>query len=170
MSNPVPIPIRDRLVRARDPRIVAHRVDVNEGLISLVWTEYISSISNLAQAATGVVGELALTGQSATIASTSIPASTLLDGLYSVSYYTQVTTVATTSSSLTPIFTWTSLGVVQTNTIAAITGNLTTTYGHGTFPMYCDADTTVKYAMTYASNVAAEMKYFLYIVLVRVNT
>ena len=150
---------------ARNVRLREDVEDPNDGLVSQVWIDYITDLASTAQAATSVIGGVNLTTQNASIASTAIPALALLNEAYRVNYYARVTTVAGVSSSLTLAFTWTDGGVVQTETIAALTGNLTTSNTKGTFHIMCDAGTTVNYATTYASNAASAMEYSLCVIL-----
>ena len=165
MSNPAPIPFRDRITMLRNPRLPAGQPDPQEGMLSQVWMDYISDLVNVAWAATSIVGGVRLSAQNASIAATAIPALVLVDESYRVSYYARVTTVAGVTSSLTLAFTWTDGGVVQTETIAALTTNLTTSNTKGTFPITCDSGTTVTYATTYASNAASVMQYSLSVIL-----
>lgn len=111
---------------------------------------------------------VALTGQGAAIATTSIPTDgDLSAGLYRVTWYARITTAAGVSSSLTVSFGWTDGAISQTHSGAAITGNTTTTFQSGTLLLRTDAASPITYATTYASNAAGVMRYSLYITLER---
>ena len=110
------------------------------------------------------LGSTALTNQSASISATPVPVPSLTAGLYRVSYYARITTAATTSSSLTVTIAWTDGTIAMTQAGAALTGNTTATQQNGTFFIQDDANASITYATTYASNGAGEMKYSLYVV------
>lgn len=84
---------------------------------------------------------------------------TLASGIYRISYYARITRPATTSSSLTPQFRWTDGGVAQTQTGAAMTGNLTTTVQQDRLMVRVDKDTSIVLDATYASVGATTMQY-----------
>jgi len=150
---------------SRNPRLPEGQPDPLDGMVSTVWMDYISDLVDVAWAATSIVGGQKLMDQSASIAETAIPATALIDESYRINYYARITTPAGVSSSLTLEFKWTDGGVVQTETIAALTGNTTTSNTKGTFHICCDAGTTVTYSATYASNPASAMQYSLCVVL-----
>lgn len=109
-----------------------------------------------------------LAAQGAAIGTTAIgsPSAT---GLYRVSVYQRITTVAGVSSSLTTTIAWTESGVACSQAGAALTGNLTTTTGSFTLLIRADAATPISYSTAYASNAAGVMKYRISITLESVS-
>lgn len=91
-----------------------------------------------------------LTGQSASIATTSLPLPALTTASYRLIYYARITTAGSVSSSLTVTVGWTDGGVVQSYSGAAMTGNTTTTTQNGVLLLDVDAVTSLTYATTYA--------------------
>jgi hypothetical protein len=61
-------------------------------------------------------------------------------------------------------FAWTDGGVSQTQSGAAMTGNLTTTHQSGTYVVRIDESTPISFETTYASNGAQAMNYALDVV------
>ena len=116
------------------------------------------------------LGSVSLTGQGAAISATPVPMPDLTAGLYRVSYYARITTAAVTSSSLTITIGWTDGAITMSQAGAAITGNTTATQQNGTFFFRNDANASITYTTTYASNGAGEMKYSLYVVVEAVLT
>jgi hypothetical protein len=110
-----------------------------------------------------------LTSQSASIAATAIPVGSLSSGLYRVSYYTRVTTAATTSSSLTFSLSFTDDAITVALAGTAMTGNTTSTAQSGTYLLQMDANSPITYSTTYASVGATSMQYKLSVVLEAVN-
>ena len=137
------------------------------GTVALPWLEWFNSLSAELDKSQRLVSSVSLTGQSASISATNVSAG-VAAGLYRLSYYTRITTVATTSSSLTVTLGWTEGSVAVSFAGAAITGNLTTSGQSGEILIRVDKSTSITYATTYASNVASEMKYRLDVVLQRV--
>lgn len=112
---------------------------------------------------------VALTSQGASIVTTALPTDgDLSAGLYRVTWYQRITTVAGVSSSLTVAFGWTDGTVAQSHAGAAMTGNTTATWQSGTFLLRTDAASPITYATTYVSNAAGVMRYALYLTLERV--
>lgn len=112
---------------------------------------------------------VSLTGQNASIGTTAIPTDgDLSAGLYRVTVYQRVTTIAVTSSSLTTAISWTDGAVACAFSGTALTGNTTATVGSFSFLLRTDAASPISYATTYASNGAGEMRYRLSIVLERI--
>lgn len=117
------------------------------------------------------IGAVTLTGQNASISATPVPMPDLSAGLYRVSVFARVTTVATTSSSLTIAIGFTQGGVSCTLTLAAMTGNLVTTINAPfTALIESDANAPITYTVTYASNGAGEMVYTLSVAVEQVQT
>lgn len=148
--NPLPLPITTPLVEP-DAK--------NQLLINFLWL----------QAFTTRDQQLAQTTQTVTdttVAGTAAIGATALDvgvngGLWRVNVIARITTPATTSSSLTPTFRWTTSGVALSRTMTAITGNTTSTYSVDTFPVRLDANTSLTYETAYASVGATAMQYSL---------
>jgi len=108
-----------------------------------------------------------LTGQSASIAATTISVLSLPEGVYRLSAAARVTTAATTSSSLTLTFGWTQ-AVACTSSSAAVTGNTTATTASFSVVVRADEASNVQYATTYASSGGTAMVYRLDVILEQV--
>lgn len=128
------------------------------------WVKWFNNLTTVIQATPVRVSITTLDTQSASISATSIPAGTLGAGTYRVSYYARITTAASVSSSLTVSFQWVDGGASCSVSGTAITGNLTTSTGTGTFIVNIDQATPFTYSTTYASN-AAGMVYTVTIIL-----
>ena len=105
-----------------------------------------------------------LTAQTASIAATTLytPATA---GIYTITYYGKVTTVATTSSILgafSVISTDTDSNVVTTVGNSSSQNSLTTGFVSGTITVYAKAGTAIQYAMGYTSSGATAMQYELH--------
>jgi hypothetical protein len=105
--------------------------------------------------------QIALSNQSASIALTPLPFTSLPSGLYRISYWMKLVVPAGTSSSLQFTLTWTRNGIVLTSTAAAIAGNTTSTYQFGTLVMRIDANAPISFSVAYASNAAGVARYEL---------
>ena len=138
------------------------------GFISPPWLEWHNSIVEEVDKSQRLFKSVSLTGQSASIVATDVSGLLAPAGLYRLSYYTRITTVATNSSSLTITLGWTESGVAVGFTGAAITTNLTSSGQSGELLLRSDGGTAIAYGTTYASNVAAGMVYRLDVVLQRV--
>lgn len=110
-----------------------------------------------------------LTGQTAALGTTAIPAGSLSSGLYRVSTWARVTTPATVSSSLTVSVLGTSGTATVTLTGTAITGNTTGSAGSSTWLLKIDAATPISYSVAYASVGATSLVYELSLTLERVD-
>lgn len=150
MSNPV-------------ARIPAQEPFADKNLVRVPWLTFFRGQQELLQAIPRqVIAPVQLTGQTAAIGTTAIPTETLAEGLYRVSWYGQVTTVAGVSSDFQVTITWTRNGVTQTFTGALNNGNVTTTKeSSGQLLIHIDAGTPVSYSVAYNSNPAAAMQYEL---------
>jgi len=101
-----------------------------------------------------------LTAQSASIGATNLLASAAA-GLYRISYYLNVTTVATTSSILLTL-TWTDgSGTAQSFSTPAIVKNTVGYFISDSIVIESGAAQNIAYATTYVSNAAATMQYSL---------
>lgn len=126
-----------------------------------VWPQWLNALVRWVNRAAVTVGVgVTASAQSASIGATAVPTGTLEAGIYRVTYYARITRAATTSSSLTVTIGWTD-GVAQTETGAAMTGNLTTTWQRGGGLIALDAGTSVTYAAAYSSVGATAMQYAL---------
>lgn len=122
--------------------------------LSDVLTRLLQSVLALA-----AVHRVALTGSigTATVYTPTQP------GVYRVSWSIQVTTAATTSSSIAVTLGWktgpTATPVAQTEAFAAITGNTTGTHGSGSVVIYPTSAQPITYQTTYASVGGTSMAY-----------
>ena len=171
-----PIPLQDPIATPRDMKVPRGREDPEEGLIAQPWVRWFTGLGEDQDASQTRIGSVALTGQSATLATTAIDAESLSAGLYTVQYYARITTAATTSSSLTVTLSWTDGGVACSRVYdstripaADIAGNTTSTTQTASVLVRADATTPISYSTTYASVGATAMQYSLYIVLQRAD-
>jgi hypothetical protein len=107
-----------------------------------------------------------LTGQGATIAATNLVKNNgSNDDFYKVQYYAKVTTPDGASSNLGPLLLrwYDPDNVLQTYTVAAATGNSTTTFVQGEIAVFVKAGTYITYTMGYASGTSGAMKYRLFL-------
>ena len=88
MANP-PMPARDAMT---DPKT---------GLIRRTWQVWLRNLTTTVNDAPVRIQTVSVSGQAASISTTSIPASSLSAGLYRVTWYLRITTAAATSSSVT---------------------------------------------------------------------
>lgn len=169
MAN-FPMPLNDPLVNKRKPGLRQGEIDENEGKMTEVWIPYMQSQNTITSTAIRQnTSPVSLTGQSASIAVTSIPTSSLASGLYRATYYVRVTTAAAVSSSIAVSFHWTDSSVSCSVTSTALTGNTTSTVGTGSALINIDAATPVSYSTSYASVGAPAMQYALYLTLEEMN-
>ena len=146
-----PLPVNDALVDKK-------------GMLSEVWAQFLQTQFGLVFSSPANLSPQSITEQNASIGTTSLPLGSVNAGLYGIRVYAQITTVATTSSSLAVTIGWTSQGQTLSQTFPALTGNSLTTFGSGSLPMiFVDAGSAITYSTTYASNAAGEMKYNLWI-------
>lgn len=80
-------------------------------------------------------------------------------GAYRISWSLQVTTAATTSSSIAVTLGWKANGVAQTEAFVALTGNTTGTHGSGSVTIRPDSGQAITYATAYASVGGTAMAY-----------
>lgn len=134
-----------------------------DGLITRTWHGYLLALASRVQTAAITLVSLALTAQSASIATTAIvplPAS----GRYRVSFHARVTSPASGSSSIVPVVSYTMDGVACTQSGAALVSNAVNAPGSWTFVVKADAATPISYGVTYLS-VGTVMAYALDVVL-----
>lgn len=169
MAN-YPMPLNDPLVNKRKKGLGPGELDPNEGKMAEVWIPYMQSQNTISSTAIRQnTDPVSLTAQTASIALTAIPTSSLASGLYRATYTCRITTAAAVSSSLIVTFTWTSGGISCSLSSSALTGNTTSTVGTGTALINIDAATPVSYSTTYASVGAPAMIYELYLTLEEMN-
>lgn len=159
-----PLPIWDPIARPRDPNTPRGQRDPLEGTIPLSWIQYFTSQSQQINAAPQSSKKIIL-AQSAAIATTSIPNPSSSSGAYRVSYYTRITTPATTSSSLTVTIGFTDNGVAESFSGTAITLNTVLAAQTNTYLIFSDAAAPITYSTAYASVGATPMQYKLMVVL-----
>jgi hypothetical protein len=82
-------------------------------------------------------------------------------GAYRVSWALQVTTPATTSSSVAVVVRWTANAIAQTETFPAVTGNTTGTHAFGTVVIYPTSALPITIATTYSSTGPIPLAYAL---------
>lgn len=146
--NPLPMPLETPLVNPD------RTIEFN------AWVQYFAQREQqLSEAARRVV-DVALTSQATAIGATALDIGTSA-ALYRVSVIARITQVATTNSSLTPTFRWTTGGVAVSRTYTALTGNTTSTYLVDTFPVRVDSATSLTYETAYSTSGAQAMQYSL---------
>lgn len=128
--------------------------------ITVVFRQWLLSLTTRIQASPNVQNTVALTGQAAAIGSTTASVGTIAAGVYRLTFYARITTPASVSSSLTVSFGWTDGGVSCSRASAAITGNTTSTVGSDTCLVRADQATSLNYSTAYAA-VGTPMAYEL---------
>jgi hypothetical protein len=107
-------------------------------------------------------GRVTLTDQSAAIATTPVPLSSVSAGVYRITYYLELTVVAGVSSSVTPTFRWTAKGGTAKNFAgAAMNANTLVQYQQDSIVIRVDKNTAISYEAAYASNPAGGAKFAL---------
>lgn len=96
--------------------------------------------------------------QSAAVATTTLYTVTQTE-LYRLSWYARITVADGVSSSLQLTVTWREGSHTSTKVFTALTGDTTSTYDGAVWPFYADSGTLVTYALAYASNTPAKMRY-----------
>lgn len=129
--------------------------------IDYIWDNWLQDVVKAVNAAAKESGQVSLTAQDASISATAIDGPTLAGGFYRITYAQRVTQAASSSSSLTTAFGWTTGGVSCSFSGAAMTGNTTATTQGAVVPITVDAGTSVTYATTYATSGATSMSYEL---------
>jgi hypothetical protein len=128
------------------------------------WVQYFTTRDQTIQAASSVVVDTGmLSAQGASIAATPINVGNSA-AFYRVSTYGRVTRPATTSSSFQVVVQWTEGGQAMTKTYTAVTGNTVTSFHAEQLPIPIDANTSLTYAVTYASVGATTMQYELRVI------
>lgn len=119
--------------------------------ITKTFSQWLLSLTNWIQACARVLKVVTLTGQTASIGSTTFEIGTAASGIYRLTYYARITTAASVSSSLTVSFGWTESTVTLAGSGSAITGNTVTTIASGSILVRVDASSTPTYSTTWAS-------------------
>lgn len=101
-----------------------------------------------------------LTGQSAAIVATTLW-STTQSGLYRIGWYARITTPDAVSNSLAVTLSFSDGLVACSKTFTALTGITTATFDQNSVIVHVDAAAAIRYAVAYASNTPAAMKYRL---------
>jgi hypothetical protein len=173
LINPIPLPYQDPISESKKTfkgRTLQDVIEfLQEGIKSWVtdaWAQsFDTQAAQLASSPTQV-NRIAQSSLSAAVPTTDLAGVTVVGGLYEVRTYQQIRTADGVSSSLQVTLGWTYLGVAQTETFAALTGDTTTTHLTGpTKTFRSDAGTPITYAVAYASNTPAKMKYALDLIL-----
>lgn len=131
----------------------------SRGGINPRWLAFFQAIAD--QLAISPMSErsVSVDTQSASIAATAFPGVTIAPQMYRVNAALQITTAATSSSSLTLTVTWTSRGVACSHSFSALTSNDPALPESHVFDLYADGDTDIEYALAYASVGATAMVY-----------
>lgn len=137
------------------PRLAPIAADVaiveRTGVITRVFRQWLLALTDRLEAtATAVQRAIRLTDQQAAI-TTAKAATTVVAGLYRVSWAIRVTTVDSVSNSLTVTLGWVDGGVACTEVFPAITGNTVATVGHGSLTVHIDALADVTYEVAYGA-------------------
>lgn len=134
------------------------------------WLKSLSSLrQTVDEAPQRQMTPVELTGQSAAIGLTPLPAGTITSGYYRLSTFLRVTTAAGVSSAVQVTIFFTSGGVACSYTLSNLNTNTTTTPVSDTRLIKADGGTPISYSVTYASNPAAAMVYELTVCLEKVN-
>jgi len=130
------------------------------GRVTQAMRYWLLSMADRINGSPSIIATTSLTVQSASIAPTSFGILQVQPGVYRLSMAARISRAATTSSSLTVTFGWTST-VACTTSSAAITGNSTSTTGSLTYLVRVDDATAITYATTYVSVGGVTMQYQL---------
>jgi hypothetical protein len=148
---------------APTPEFVVERPVVRQsitGRVTQAMRYWLLSLADRINRTPEVLQTVTVTGQSASIATTTISVLSLPQGVYRLSAAARVTTAATTSSSLLVTFGWTQ-AVACTAASAAVTGNTTATTVSFAVVVRADEASNLQYATTYASSGGTAMVYRL---------
>ena len=134
-------------------------VDTNR-ILSGDWTRWIQVFfSRVFSAIQGVGTPVILQTDLSAAVPTTILFTVTQSGLYRVSWYLRITVVDGVSSSAQLTLTWREGSHTSTKTFPALTGDTTSTYDGAVWPFYADSGTQVTFAIAYASNTPAKMRY-----------
>jgi hypothetical protein len=128
------------------------------GYISRYFRQWLLAITTQLQSFVPTYPSLSLTGQAASLVTTTAYATTAA-GLYRVSYYVRITQAATVNSSLTVTLGWLESTVALSQAFAAVTGNTIATIQSGSILVRADAESDLTVSTVYASAGATPMQY-----------
>lgn len=174
--NPVPLPYGDPLTAPRKAFVGRTLSEVIEflktgpkGWITDTWSQSLDQQSQQLASSPVTINQIASKDANAAVATSDLSGIVVAGGLYEVRTYQQITTVDGVSSSLQVTIGWTYNGVIQSETFTALTGDTLTTKLTGPSKVFrADAATPITYAIAYASNTPAKMKYTADLLLSRV--
>lgn len=152
-----------------DPPLQSNWVDPpeNPAAPDAIWAlsraanNYLLAVTTRVQDSSTLIGSIALTSQSASIATTALSLGTVAAGYYRVSWFTRVTSPAGVSSSLTVTISGTDAGQSYSQSGPAMTGNTTATVQSGFVLVKADQASAISYSTAYLSNPVAAMVYKL---------
>jgi hypothetical protein len=114
------------------------------------WYRWLSTVIARIQQAPTLIASTHLVARTGALAPLTLLTPTQ-PGAYRVSWALQVTTAATTSSSVAVVLRWTANGVAQVETFPAITGNTTGTHAGASLVIYPTPALPITIATTYSS-------------------
>jgi len=141
-----------------EPAVVEGRIS---GRVTQVMRYWLLSMVDRLNGTPQTLDTVQASTQAASISATNFEILSVLPGVYRLSMGARISRAATTSSSLTVTFGWTSGGVSCTTSSTAMTGNTTATVGSLTILVRVDEATAITYATTYASAGGTTMQYSL---------
>ena len=148
---------------APTPEQVVERPVVQQsitGRVTLAMRYWLLALADRLNRTPEIVQTVSLTGQTASLSTTTISVLSLAPGVYRLTAAARITTAATTSSSLTLTFGWTQT-VACTASSTAVTGNTTATTVSFSVVARADQATALTYATTYVSSGGTAMVYRL---------
>jgi hypothetical protein len=148
---------------APTPEQVVERPVVQQsitGRVTLAMRYWLLALADRLNRTPEIVQTVSLTGQTASLSTTTISVLSLAPGVYRLTAAARITTAATTSSALTLTFGWTQ-AVACTASSAAVTGNTTATTVSFSVVARADQATALTYATTYVSSGGTAMVYRL---------
>lgn len=148
---------------APTPEQVVERPVVQQsitGRVTLAMRYWLLALADRLNRTPEIVQTVSLTGQTASLSTTTISVLSLAPGVYRLTAAARITTAATTSSSLTLTFGWTQ-AVACTASSTAVTGNTTATTVSFSVVARADQATALTYATTYVSSGGTAMVYRL---------
>lgn len=160
-----------RFLEASNPPILDQMLDPTKGLrLTDAWRNWFGRLPEFLGSIPALLNNVVLTGQTTSLSATDFANTLLLPGEYRASYQVQITTAATTSSSIQVVFTWVDGGVTQTAYGNTLIGNTVTTGESGSILIHVDKSAAVQYSTTYASVGATAMVYSFHASLEKVKT
>jgi hypothetical protein len=138
-SHSLFVPWRERIANA------------TTGLVPKIWQSFFEALEKAAQLAPQVAGQIALSGQTASIAATALDVNILTPSLLRLTYAMQVVVAGGVSSSLTFTLRWTFNGVACHQTFTALTLNDVAQVQSFSIMFNADEGTSVTYEVAYVS-------------------